>query len=131
VGLLSYLRGTDVVEDRAHDAVAPDQRSLPAAENQLPLWSAWSPTNITPIGALAIADVWAAVRALADAVSSLPLHVYRRRDDGARERVTSGKLADLLERPGPGTSQADLVSSLMAHLANLRQRLPGQVPRGW
>jgi HK97 family phage portal protein len=56
------------------------------------------------------------VRVLADAASSLPLHVYRRAGEG-RERVSSGKLVDLLERPGPATSQADLISSLMAHLA--------------
>ena len=66
--------------------------------------------------AIAIGDVWAAVRVLADAASSLPLHVYRKAA-GGRERVESGKLVDLLERPGPGTSQADLVSSLMSHLA--------------
>jgi phage portal protein BeeE len=54
-------------------------------------------TPITPIAALAIADVWAAVRVLADAASSLPLHVFRRTASG-RERVESGKLADLLER---------------------------------
>ena len=60
--------------------------------------------------------MWAAVRVLADAASSLPLHVYRKTDAG-RERVTSGKLVDLLDRPGPGTTQADLISSLMAHLA--------------
>jgi phage portal protein BeeE len=46
----------------------------------------------------------------------LPLHVYRRVGDG-RERVTSGRLVELLARPGPATSQADLVSSLMGHLA--------------
>jgi phage portal protein BeeE len=31
--------------------------------------------------------------------------------------VTSGKLVDLLDRPGPATTQADLVSTLMCHLA--------------
>jgi phage portal protein BeeE len=56
------------------------------------------------------------VRVLADAASSLPLHVFRRAGE-SRERVTSGKLVDLLERPGPGTTQADLISSLMCHLA--------------
>lgn len=60
--------------------------------------------------------MWAAVRVLADAASSLPLHVYRKTSDG-RERVDSGKLTDLLDRPGPATTQADLISSLMSHLA--------------
>ena len=65
---------------------------------------------------MAIADVWAAVRVLADAASSLPLHAYRKGAAG-RQRVTSGRLVELLDQPAPATSQADLVSSLMAHLA--------------
>ena len=72
MGLLSYLRGDDLLEDRS---------------------------THTPSEA-----------------RSLPLHVYRKTAEG-RERVTSGKLVDLLDRPGPATSQADLISSLMAHLA--------------
>lgn len=107
MGLLSYLRGDNLK--------STESRSLPAAENQLPLLSAYTASSITPAAALAIADVWAAVRVLADAASSLPLHVYRKTTEG-RERVDAGRLADLLDRPGPGTTQADLVSSLMAHL---------------
>jgi phage portal protein BeeE len=71
---------------------------LPAAEDQLPLMSAYTAPTVTPVAALAIANVWAAVRVLADAASSLPLHVYRKTDSG-RERVTSGKLVELLGRP--------------------------------
>jgi len=116
LGLLRYLRGDHLLEDRAgFPDVWKESRSLPAPENQLPLWGGYTSSKITPTAALAVADVWAAVRVLADAASSLPLHVYRHVGD-ARERVTSGKLADVLERPGPGTSQADLISSLMAHL---------------
>lgn len=108
MGLLSYLRGTDITNT--------ESRSLPPAENELPLMSTYTSSPITPAAALAIADVWAAVRVLADAASSLPLHVYRKTGDG-RERVDSGKLVDLLDRPGPATTQADLVSSLLSHLA--------------
>jgi HK97 family phage portal protein len=115
MGLLSWLRGADLLEDRTAPP-AGEQRSLPAAENELPLYGGYTSSTVTPIGALGIADVWSAVRVLADAASSLPLHVYRAADDGGRERVRSGKLADLLDRPGPATSQADLVSSLMSHL---------------
>ena len=107
MGLLAYLRGDNLNNT--------ESRSLPAAENQLPLLSAYTASSITPAAALAVADVWAAVRVLADAASSLPLHVYRKTTDG-RERVDAGRLADLLDRPGPGTTQADLVSSLMGHL---------------
>jgi HK97 family phage portal protein len=94
-----------------------EDRSLPQPENELP-WLPGvytGPTNITPVQALAIGDVWACVRLMSDAASSLPIHVYRRTQDG-REQVTSGKLVDLLEQPAPATTQADLISSLMAHL---------------
>jgi HK97 family phage portal protein len=108
MGLLSYLRGTDITNT--------ESRSLPPAENELPLLSTFAPTPISPIAALGIADVWSAVRVLADAASSLPLHVYRKTTDG-RERVDSGALYDLLEHPAPGITQADLVSSLLTHVA--------------
>src|SRR5688500_17431049 len=98
MGFFSNLRG-----DRS------ETRSLPPAENELPLMAAYNGATVTPTAALAIADVWAAVRVLADAASSLPLHVYRKTSDG-REGVTGGKLNDLLDRPSPGTSQADLIS---------------------
>ena len=118
MGLLSYLRGDSILAD----STKSESRSLPAPENQLPLsglptiWSGPSYWKLRPVEALAIADVWAAVRVLADAVSSLPLHVYRKAGD-TRERVTSGRLVDLLERPSPGVSEADLTSTLMTHLA--------------
>jgi len=73
-----------------------ESRSLPRPENELPLFGSYVPSTVSPAQALAIADVWAAVRVLADAASSLPIHVYRKADTG-RERVTSGFLVDLLE----------------------------------
>jgi HK97 family phage portal protein len=93
-----------------------ENRSLPPAVNELPIIGAYTATPISPSAALGIADVWAAVRVLADAASSLSLHAYRK-VDGGRERVDTGFLADLLDRPAPGTTQADLISTLMTHLA--------------
>ena len=92
-----------------------DDRSLPPAENQLPLIAAYAGQPVNTTTALQIADVWAAVRVLADAASLLPIHVYRKAGDG-RERVETGALVELLEAPGPGVTQADLTSSLMAHV---------------
>jgi HK97 family phage portal protein len=120
VGLLRYLRGDDILSSSNSDR--SESRSLPPPENQLPMYglptilSGPSYWQLAPVEALAIADVWAAVRVLCDAASSLPIHVYRKTDTG-RARVTSGKLVELLERPSPGVSEADLVSSLMTHLA--------------
>jgi len=65
MGLRDFFRGITTDE----------QRSLPRPENELPLYGGYTASNITPAAALAIADVWAAVRVLADAASSLPLHV--------------------------------------------------------
>jgi HK97 family phage portal protein len=109
MGLMSWLRGDDVLGD--------ETRALPMPDNQIPWRSPYYLTSpeVTPVTALAVADVWSAVRCLCDAASSLPLHVYRRTQQG-RERVTSGRLVDLLDKPAPSTSQADLVSSLLAHL---------------
>jgi HK97 family phage portal protein len=109
MGLLSWLRGDDVLP-------GDETRALPPPENELPLYAGYLGSPISATDALAIADCWAATRVLCDAASSLPLHVYRRRDDGGRERVTSGRLVELLDRPGPATTQADLISTLMAHL---------------
>jgi len=65
--------------------------------------------------ALRIADVFSAVRCLSDSAASLPLHAYRRAANG-RERYT-GRLADLIDRPAPATTTANLVGQLVAHLA--------------
>jgi HK97 family phage portal protein len=93
-----------------------EERSLPRPENELPLMAAYTRSPVSTSNALLIADVWSAVRVLSDAASSLPLHVYRKGGTD-RERVDTGFLVDLLERPGPATTQADLVSTLMSHLA--------------
>jgi HK97 family phage portal protein len=115
MGLWRYLRGDDILESSSTNG-GGESRSLPAPENQYPLLPTWTNPKVTSVQALAIADVWSAVRVLSDAASSLPIHVFRKTETG-RERVTSGKLVDLLDRPSPATTQADFVSSLMAHLA--------------
>ena len=96
--------------------VRTESRSLPPAENQYPLMATYTGSPVNTQNALLIADVWAAVRVLADAASSLPLHVYRK-GTGDRQQLDSGSLVDLLESPGPATTQADLVSTVMSHLA--------------
>lgn len=75
--------------------------------------SAPGPT-VTPESALATADAYACVRALSDAAASLPLMAYRRTPAG-RERF-DGPVADLLDRPAPAVTQANLVAQIVAHL---------------
>ena len=62
-----------------------------------------------------IADVFACVRLLSDIVASLPLVAYRHLADGDRERF-SGRLADLLATPSPGSVTANLIGTVVAHL---------------
>jgi HK97 family phage portal protein len=124
VGILRYLRGTDLLEDKSTNGRHEDRaiKPGPGEVNEIPLYglpAVWSGTdywNLRPVEALAIADVWSAVRVLADAVSSLPLHVYRKTEQG-RAQVASGRLVELLERPSPGVTEADLTSTLITHLA--------------
>jgi HK97 family phage portal protein len=71
--------------------------------------------DVTPSSALAVANVWTCVKALTDAAASLPLIPYRRTAAG-RERVESGLLAELLRRPAPAVTQANMVASTVAAL---------------
>ena len=59
MGLLSYLRGSDITD-------STESRALPAPENEPPLMGVYTASPITPIAALAIADVWAAERQVGD-----------------------------------------------------------------
>ena len=70
--------------------------------------------EVTPQGALSIADAYACIRALADAAAQLPLIAYRQTGNG-RERF-KGRAADLIERPAPGSTRADLVGQVVLHL---------------
>jgi HK97 family phage portal protein len=65
--------------------------------------------------ALRIADIYACVKVLSDAAASVPLIPYRRSHTG-RVRLDSGRLYELLQKPSPATSQANLVAQAMAHL---------------
>jgi HK97 family phage portal protein len=86
-------------------------------ERTLTARSFWPPVQAGAIGpenALGVGDAYACVRALSDAASSLPLHVYRRTAQG-RERLDN-RTQELLERPSPGSTQAGLVGQMVAHL---------------
>jgi HK97 family phage portal protein len=71
--------------------------------------------SVTNDSAMRIADVYSCIRCLADAAASVPLILYRRTTNG-RERVYGGRTVDLLNHPGPATSQANLIGQAVAHL---------------
>ena len=96
------------VEDRALSTTAN------AASSPTLMLDLAAPGTVTPANALAIGDVYAAVRCLSDAAASVPLIPYRKTADG-RTRA-DGRLSDLLRQPAPATTQANLVGQAMGHL---------------
>lgn len=101
-------RLSEPVEDRALSAAA----HVPPSAVMLPSTVGGQP--VTPSNALAVADVFACVRCLSDAAASIPLVPYRRTSTG-RTRA-DGRIGDLLRRPAPATTQANLVGQTVAHL---------------
>jgi HK97 family phage portal protein len=96
-----------------------EDRALPAPTVQ-PGWLPYSdaaPLNVSTGNVLRIADAWACVRVLADSISTLPLHVYRRTTAGRVPAGDSARAVQLLQRPTPGSTGVDLVSTTMVHLA--------------
>jgi len=96
------------VEDRALTV-----GNVPAA--MLP-YSASAPLNVTTANALRVSDAYACVRTLADSVSSLPLHAYRKTAQGRVPAGDSARIVQLLQRPSPGSTGVDLISQAMVHL---------------
>jgi HK97 family phage portal protein len=92
-----------------------EERTIPSGG---PVWptNGWAPfAPPSPSDSLQVADVYAAVRCLSDAAGSIPLVPYRRTSAG-RQRLDSGRLYDLLERPAPATTQGTLTGQMVAHL---------------
>jgi HK97 family phage portal protein len=116
MGLINYLRGNDVALLNG----GAESRTLTRSGTERQQWTFPARTALPAISehqALKVADVFAAVRVLANAVASLPPHVYRRQPDGTRVRAGDDqRLVQLLRRPEPGSTSADLFSGLMVHL---------------
>jgi len=71
---------------------------------------------VTPRNGLDIADVYACVRALADAAASLPLLTYARQQEGRKRLEPTERVAELLTRPSPNMTQSALIGQIVAHL---------------
>ena len=97
MGLLRYLRGDDLLEDRSAQPNG-EARSLPPAENELPLFGGVHGPTVRRQRRSRSPMCGRRCGCLPTPPRSLPLHVYRKTDTG-RERVTSGKLVELLDRP--------------------------------
>ena len=96
-------------EDRALSA--PD-----VAPSPLLYTGADQPLDVSTYNALRVADAYACVRVLADTVASLPLHAYRRTDQGRVRAGDDARIVRLLNRPSPGSTVCDLLSQIVVSL---------------
>jgi HK97 family phage portal protein len=99
--------------DRAEDRALPSLDVRPA----YPSLTTSAPLNVTLANALTVSDAYACVRVLADSISSLPLHVYRRTEQGRVPAGDNSRAVQLLQRPSPGSTGVDLISHVMTTLA--------------
>jgi HK97 family phage portal protein len=95
-----------------------EDRALPALDTQpaYPTLTTSAPLNVTTANALRVSDAYACIRVLADSISSLPLHVYRKTEQGRVPAGDNSRAVQLLRRPSPGSTGVDLISHLMVHL---------------
>jgi HK97 family phage portal protein len=76
--------------------------------------------TVNEITAMRVAAVYAAVRVIAETIGSLPLNMYRRRDDGGRERAATHPLQILLHDRPNGWQTAQEFREMMTEHALLR-----------
>ena len=128
MGLRSYLRGENInleIDRQAEDR-ALTRDNAPAA------WLPYSRTQLLNVGrsnALRVADAYACVRVLTDAIASLPPHIYRKTPTGRVSVGDDQRLAALLRQPSPGSTSADLFGLITVYLNVYGNCYVGQVPR--
>ena len=73
--------------------------------------------TVTERSAMQMTAVYACVRILSEAIAGLPLHMYRHREDGGKEKATDHPLYLLLhDEPNPEMSSFVFRETLMTHL---------------
>jgi HK97 family phage portal protein len=85
--------------------------------------------QVTDRSALAIADVFACVRALSDGAVLCPLECYRDTDAG-RVPLTGGRGPALLREPQPGLTQSAFAARLVEHCALFGECFVGKIRDG-
>lgn len=76
-----------------------------------------SGTNVTEENAMQVTAVYACVRILAEAIASLPLHMYEYQPDGGKKKVFDHPLYRLLhDEPNPEMTSFVFRETLMGHL---------------
>ena len=107
MGLLSGIfRGRDTTKNRT-----------PGSSYSFLFGGSTSGKNVNERTSMQMTAVYACVRILSEAVAGLPLHLYRYREDGGKEKATDHKLYSLLhDEPNPEMSSFVFRETLMTHL---------------
>lgn len=73
---------------------------------------------VTPLVALQVAAVFACVKVISETLATLPIIVYRRREDGGKDRATQHPLYDLLhDSPNAWQTSFEFVEDQTGHCA--------------
>ena len=74
--------------------------------------------SITPDSAERVSTVFACVKVLAETMGTVPIHLYRQRTGGGKERVQETRLAELLTyHPNPWQTASEFKEMLTGHAA--------------
>lgn len=85
-------------------------------------WSEWSPrvaagVYVDSTRAMQIAAVWAAVRLVSESVAMIPLHMYRRRNDGGKDQAREHPIEELISRnPNPWMTSFEFREMMQGHV---------------
>ncbi len=114
--------------DRIKSAMGLEQRSVLGVNGwPVPL----SATSVTPTTAQGVSTVYACVQAIAETTASLPLILFRRGDDGDRERATDHPLYRVLhDMANPEQTALEFREYMMAAVL-LRGNAFARIVRGW
>jgi HK97 family phage portal protein len=95
-----------------------EDRALPTLQppSPWPTLTTTAPLDVTTANVLRVSDAYACVRVLADGISTLPLHAYRRTEQGRVSAGDNARIVQLLKRPAPGSTGVDLISQIMVHV---------------
>ena len=98
----------------------PESPTVPlTSETLIPLLGGQvtaSGASVSPKSSLGIPAVWRAVNLIAGTIASLPLHAYRPNDAGGREKVTTGRAAEMLNDPHRGMTPMEFWEAVVGLL---------------
>jgi HK97 family phage portal protein len=73
-------------------------------------------TYVSPDTAMRLAAVYACVRVISETIASLPIVIYRHRQDGGKERANQHPLYDVLQNPNVWQTGFEFWEMMEAHL---------------